>query len=352
MYCTTVADDGLSPELSACGKFAACVLKHVGYCKSHELVLFFRPMIQIQPTNYLRTFRRRSALTQEELSYLLGERTGAKVSRYERDLREPNLENLYRLEYIFHKNLAGLYPGLDKRLAPDISKRACNLKKKITDKKENSDQTNRKIDFLSPLCNQDQEPSSRFFYGPEYGTFQMVSQSFFKPGKPDWAGTNRTLAIDPINRGFGFAIMEQNPDLLLEWGVANCRDYMKADCLDRISKLIEYFSPSDLLVENSCPIPRSRCHKLRRFMSKVKALARKHRLTVHIIPSSTLRAYFEAQGANNQEERAQIVAHLFPELGYRVPPHRDIWMTEDYWMPVFDAMGLIVTFLKNRKLKP
>ena len=42
--------------------------------------------------NYLRTYRKRSNLSQDEVAFLLGCRGGTKVSRYERHARKPNLE--------------------------------------------------------------------------------------------------------------------------------------------------------------------------------------------------------------------------------------------------------------------
>jgi len=263
-------------------------------------------MINIQRVNYLRTHRRRSGLSQDELVFLLSGYGKAKVARYERDLRVPSLENLMAYELIFRQNLAGLFPGVVKRLIPTIKQRACKLKKKLVSLKNQSASNRQKIEFLNPLCDERGQADSDFLpcdFDAECGSRQVMAR-FAKVGQPVWAGESRLLAIDPTSRGFGFAIAEQNPSFLLDWGVANCRDYLKIDCLDRIEKMIGYFQPTDLLVEDSCPIPRSRCHKLRQFIRKLKAVAQKHSLTVHVLPSATVRAAFAAEGARNQEERA------------------------------------------------
>ena len=48
--------------------------------------------------NYLRTYRKRSGLSQDEVAFLLGCQTGAKVSRYEPFARKPSLETLFAYE--------------------------------------------------------------------------------------------------------------------------------------------------------------------------------------------------------------------------------------------------------------
>ncbi len=41
---------------------------------------------------------------------------------------------------------------------------------------------------------------------------------------------------------------------------------------------------------------------------------------------------------------ARAIAEQFPELVPRVPPVRKPWMSEDYRMSMFDAVGLGLTF--------
>jgi transcriptional regulator with XRE-family HTH domain len=69
--------------------------------------------------NYLRTYRKRSGLSQEEVAFLLGGQTGTKVSRYERFARKPSLETLFAYEVVFgapaRELLAGAYQMVEKR---------------------------------------------------------------------------------------------------------------------------------------------------------------------------------------------------------------------------------------------
>src|SRR5881227_3237850 len=44
--------------------------------------------------NYIRTYRKRSCLTQDEVAFLLGSKSGASVSRHERFKQTPDLQTL------------------------------------------------------------------------------------------------------------------------------------------------------------------------------------------------------------------------------------------------------------------
>ena len=63
-------------------------------------------------TNYLRTHRRRSGLSQVEVAFLLGLKSGQIVSRYERLDRTPSLETALACQVLFGALPHELYPGL------------------------------------------------------------------------------------------------------------------------------------------------------------------------------------------------------------------------------------------------
>ena len=65
---------------------------------------------------YLRTYRRRSGLTQSEVARLLGLESGQVVSRYERLDRNPSLETVLGCQVLFDVLPHELYPGLYKKV--------------------------------------------------------------------------------------------------------------------------------------------------------------------------------------------------------------------------------------------
>src|ERR1700733_14082467 len=74
--------------------------------------------------HYLKSNRKRAALSQAEVSFLLGTRGEAKVSRYERFLRTPSLETALALEAIFQKPISELFGGLYQEVQGEVTARA------------------------------------------------------------------------------------------------------------------------------------------------------------------------------------------------------------------------------------
>lgn len=100
--------------------------------------------------NYLRTYRRRAGFSQDELVYLLGGRGGAKVCRYERGVRLPNLRTALAYEILFRASARELFTGLYRKVEKNVLERAVVLRYKLT--RGNQDRvTARKLEVLSAL---------------------------------------------------------------------------------------------------------------------------------------------------------------------------------------------------------
>jgi len=81
--------------------------------------------------NYLRTYRKKSGLTQQEVGYLLGRETGAQVSRYEKRHRLPPLETALAYEEIFGVPVSELFAGIRQSVGRDIQKRRVELRARL-----------------------------------------------------------------------------------------------------------------------------------------------------------------------------------------------------------------------------
>lgn len=62
--------------------------------------------------NYIKMFRRRTGLSQNEVAALLGAKDGRNFSTYERGLHVPKLETILALEVIFDAKAAAIFAGL------------------------------------------------------------------------------------------------------------------------------------------------------------------------------------------------------------------------------------------------
>ena len=77
--------------------------------------------------NLLRAHRKQSALSQDEVAFLLGVQKGSKVSRYEQMTREPRLKTILAYEAIFSCPVAKLFPGLFAKIKAAVQARAKTL---------------------------------------------------------------------------------------------------------------------------------------------------------------------------------------------------------------------------------
>lgn len=74
--------------------------------------------------NYLRAHRKRSALSQDELAFLLGCNGSARISRYERGKQTPHLRLVLGYELLFRTPVRELYGGEAVKVKDNLRKRA------------------------------------------------------------------------------------------------------------------------------------------------------------------------------------------------------------------------------------
>lgn len=74
--------------------------------------------------NYLRTHRRRMGLTQKQVAFLLGIRSVARISRYERFHKLPDLRTALGFEAVFHAPVRELFAGPYEEVEHETERRA------------------------------------------------------------------------------------------------------------------------------------------------------------------------------------------------------------------------------------
>jgi len=102
--------------------------------------------------NYLRSNRKRLALSQAEMGFLLGNLGGSKMCRYERFSREPSLATALAFEVIFQRPASELFGGLYQKIEQDVAARAKILTHKI-DRGKPGRQTAHKRQIYASLAN-------------------------------------------------------------------------------------------------------------------------------------------------------------------------------------------------------
>jgi transcriptional regulator with XRE-family HTH domain len=82
--------------------------------------------------NYLRVYRQKTGLSQQDMAYLVGSRIGGvKVCRYERRQREPNLKNAIAFEIVLGTAMRELFAGTFDEVRKRIERRADVLVHKL-----------------------------------------------------------------------------------------------------------------------------------------------------------------------------------------------------------------------------
>jgi hypothetical protein len=89
-----------------------------------QAVLWHTNVTSTQLPNYLLANRKRLALFQEDVGFLLGTNTGELVCRHERFARQPSLEEALAYEATYHRPVRELFPGLYQKIEREVAARA------------------------------------------------------------------------------------------------------------------------------------------------------------------------------------------------------------------------------------
>ena len=83
-------------------------------------------------SHYLRTYRKRSGLSQDELSWLFGCQNRSKASRYECFSREPMLKTILAYEIVFRVPARELFGGIFDAVEMSTHRRVAALIKRLS----------------------------------------------------------------------------------------------------------------------------------------------------------------------------------------------------------------------------
>lgn len=159
----------------------------------------------------------------------------------------------------------------------------------------------------------------------------------------------RILSIAPSSRGFGFAVLE-GQETLVDWGVKPVKGDKNAQSLLKLGELIEHYQPDFLVLEDVDDKNSRRSPRIKALGKKIMVFAETHKLKVTLFSREQVNRRFFIDGHGTKHVLARIIAGRFPdELGFRLPPKRRLWMSEDRRMDIFDAVALVLMFWMKRK---
>jgi len=91
--------------------------------------------------NYLRSYRKKSGLSQRELAFLLGSHDGGQVSRYEKGHRLPPLRTALAYTTIFGVSLGALFSGIQIGIHRAVLARIRKLRDKLETRRQQHRET-------------------------------------------------------------------------------------------------------------------------------------------------------------------------------------------------------------------
>jgi hypothetical protein len=159
----------------------------------------------------------------------------------------------------------------------------------------------------------------------------------------------RILAVAPLSRGLGYAVMEGPGKLLACGNKAILRD-KNAKALAWVNRFIQFYQPDVLVLPNVTAADTRRAIRIKTLHRKIVAWAGKQQLKVRLVSVTQVRTQLLDAAKGTKFAVARTLAKKFPtELETRLPPKRRPWMSEDPRMDIFDAVGLAVAFWPKTK---
>ena len=159
----------------------------------------------------------------------------------------------------------------------------------------------------------------------------------------------RVLAIAPLSRGLGYAVME-GPDRLVAHGNKVIIRDKNVRALAWVDKFIHFYKPDVLVMPDVNAPDTRRAPRIKTLHRKIVVLAGKHSLKVRLVSVTQVRAHLLGSAKGTKYALAETLAAKFPvELASRLPPKRRPWMSEDPRMDIFDAVGLAAAFWPKGK---
>jgi len=157
------------------------------------------------------------------------------------------------------------------------------------------------------------------------------------------------LAVAPLSRGFGYAIME-NPSTLVACGNKVINHDKNLRALAWVERFIRFYQPEVLVFPDVNAADTRRAPRIKTLHRKIFALANEHQLKVRLVSVTQVRAQLLGSAKGTKQALAEVLAAKFPvELASRLPPKRRPWMSEDPRMDIFDAVGLAAVYWTKGK---
>ena len=153
----------------------------------------------------------------------------------------------------------------------------------------------------------------------------------------------RVLAVEPISKGFGYAVLE-GPESLVDWGVKRSPRVSNDWCLRHVGDLLDQFHLDLVVIENAAAKRSRRSPRVRELLREIRRLARSRRVPTRTVSRRAVHRAFGSSERATKHRIATRIARRFPALVPKLPPPRKAWRSEDHRLAIFTAAALGLTF--------
>ena len=155
----------------------------------------------------------------------------------------------------------------------------------------------------------------------------------------------RILALDLRARRFGYAVFE-GPRRLLDSGTrANVagRPEESGTSARALSEFLKLWSPATIVIKKQRWELASEWAIREALLNQAKARS----IDIRLLDQTQLNYRFRQLGCSTKEDVAEVLAKIFPELIWTLPPKRKVWESEHPRMSVFDAIALGLVYWQS-----
>jgi Holliday junction resolvasome RuvABC endonuclease subunit len=159
----------------------------------------------------------------------------------------------------------------------------------------------------------------------------------------------RILAIAPSTRGFGYAVLEGHK-LLVDWGVRSVEGDKNAGSIEKVGEMLAHFNPQVVVLEDTATKESRRSARIQALTKRLIVVAESRAIKVALFSRKQVRRVFFGDAGGTKHTLAEMIAEQFPEeLGFRLPPKRRPWMSQDSRMDIFDAVALVLAYYRSSR---
>ena len=157
----------------------------------------------------------------------------------------------------------------------------------------------------------------------------------------------RILSLVPTSRGTGYVVVETPPFFVCHRSVVAPKED-RGEWVIELSRILAWNRPYVLLLEDIHSKHFRRQEKTRLTIADVIGLASGYGIEVQTVKREAVCAHFGVSEDASKIEIARLVAEFLddPSITKLVPQERRLWEAEPHWMPMFEALALILTALK------